>query len=256
MDMRDRLKIGLAALVIGAALATPAAAAEPAAASGALAGAGGGARDDGEAGPGATPSPAAAEMIGWVSATGDNGGLPFVVIDKVGATLFAFDGNGAPVGSAPVLLGVASGDDSTPGIGERDLSEIGPAERTTPAGRFVARYGPAYGGRTVLWVDFATSVALHPVVTGNPRERRLQRLASASPEDNRITFGCINVPVPFYREIVQPLFGGAGGIVYILPEARAMDEVFPRMQLAAGAPPEFPPGKVATLRSSAFSPGR
>jgi hypothetical protein len=252
MNMRNQAKIGLIALAIGAALASPAAAQTGLAAFGA----GAGAQAAGDGDPLSAPSPAAREMIDWVTATGDNGGLPFIVIDKVGAILFAFDASGAPAGTAPVLLGVASGDDSTPGIGERDLSEIGPAERTTPAGRFVARYGPAYGGRTVLWVDFATSVALHPVVTGNARERRLQRLASASPEDNRITFGCINVPVPFYREIVQPLFGGAGGIVYILPEARAMDEVFPRMQLAAGAPPEFPSGKVATLRSSAFSTGR
>ena len=154
-----------------------------------------------------------------------------------------FDQKGKLQGSSPVLIGVAPGDDSSPGVGSKDLSKIGPAERTTPAGRFVARYGTAASGDTVLWVDWSTSVALHPVVTGNRRERRLERLLSPSPVDNRITFGCINVPANFYREKVRPLFTRSGGVVYVLPDSKRLDVVFPGVlaqQAAAGSAPTSP----------------
>ncbi|HEY6815495.1 MAG TPA: hypothetical protein VI168_08155 [Croceibacterium sp.] len=163
-----------------------------------------------------------------------------MVIDKKAAVLLVFDAQGKLQGSSPILIGVAPGDDSTPGIGSKDLSKIGPAERTTPAGRFVARYGQAAGGETVLWIDWSTSVALHEVVTGNRRERRLERLLTPSPADNRITFGCINVPVNFYREKVRPLFRMSGGVVYVLPDLKPLETVFPGVlvrQAAAGSSP-------------------
>lgn len=150
-----------------------------------------------------------------------------MVIDKKAAAVLVFDPTGKLLGASPILIGVAPGDDSSPGIGSKDLSKIGPAERTTPAGRFVARYGQAAGGETVLWVDWSTSVALHAVVSGNRRERRLERLLSPSPGDNRITFGCINVPTNFYNEKVRPLFRRSGGVVYVLPDTKPLETVFP-----------------------------
>ena len=185
-------------------------------------------------------SEAAVRVSDWVIASGDNGGLPFIVIDKVGATVSVFDPEGEFLGETPALLGVASGDESTPGIGERELSEMGPEERTTPAGRFAARFGPAIGGQPVLWVDYATSVALHPVVTGNRRERRLQRLQSPSPDDNRITYGCINVAARFFANLIRPLFGETGGIVYILPDTRPPEDVFPRVRFSSSSRAQIP----------------
>ena len=44
--------------------------------------------------------------------------------------------------------------------------------------------------------------------------------------DNRISYGCINVPANFYDTVVRPAFTGANGIVYILPEVRSIKEVF------------------------------
>jgi len=176
----------------------------------------------------------------WIAATHDNGTLPYIVIDKKSASLLVYDAKGKLLGSSPVLIGVATGDDSTPGVGSKDLSKVGPAERTTPAGRFVSRYGIAAGGQTVLWVDWSTSVALHAVVTGNRRERRLERLLSPSPVDNRITFGCINVPTSFYNEKVRPLFRRSGGVVYVLPDSKPLEAVFPGVlvtQASAGGAP-------------------
>ena len=173
------------------------------------------------------PSPGVAQMADWVVASGDSGGLPFMIIDKVTAAVFVFEGDGQLRGSAPALLGLARGDLSAPGVGDRKLAAIRPRERTTPAGRFVAAYGWAYGHKKVLWVDYATAISLHPVITTNPKEQRIRRLNSASPKDNRITYGCINVSGGFYENIVRRTFTGTRGVVYILPETESLDTVFP-----------------------------
>lgn len=179
------------------------------------------------------------QLANWAKATRDNGDLPFIVIDKETAEVLVFDAEGLLLGDTPALLGIAPGDDATPGVGDRELSEIGPAEKTTPAGRFLSRIGPARGGQTVLWVDFENSVALHAVVTSNKAERRLDRLATPTPRDNRITFGCINVPASFFKELVQPLFADKGGVVYVLPERKFLIEVFPAFEIFLPRPPEF-----------------
>jgi hypothetical protein len=127
-------------------------------------------------------------------------------------------------------VGITPGDDSAPGVGDRELSDIPVADRTTPAGRFVARFGLASGKKKVLWVDYETSISLHPVITTNKKEHRQERLDSPTPSDNRITFGCINVPPAFYQKIVMPLFKRGIGIVYILPEIKTLNEVFPAFQ--------------------------
>jgi hypothetical protein len=158
------------------------------------------------------------EMADRVIATGDAQGLPFVIVDKIGASVFAFDASGRPLGAAPVLLGLARGDRSAPGIGRLRLANIAPAQRITPAGRFDARLGANLAGHRILWIDYDAGLSLHPVVTSNVAEQRLRRLATPSVLDNRISYGCINVPARFYEEIIQPLFTPAGGIVYILPE--------------------------------------
>ncbi|WP_312161584.1 L,D-transpeptidase [Phenylobacterium sp.] len=189
-------------------------------------------------GRGVPASEAVIQVADWVTASRDSGGLPFVIIDKVSAQVFVFDADAQLKGSAPALLGLARGDDSAPGIGERELSKITPEERTTPAGRFLAGYGEGPDS-DILWVDYETAVSMHQVVTTNPKEQRLRRLQTPSPNDNRITFGCINVPIAFYQEVVLPMFKASKGVVYILPETRALDEVFadfrPQARLAGVA---------------------
>ena len=168
----------------------------------------------------------AQNVADWVVDSGDNRGMPFVIVDKMDAKVFVFDADGRLCGAAPALVGLARGDDAIPGIGDRKLSDIRPEERTTPAGRFVASLGYNFHGKGVLWVDYDLSVSLHRVVTTNPTERRLQRLTTATPLDNRISYGCINVPEKFYNNVVSPVFTGTYGIVYVLPEIRSNSEVF------------------------------
>lgn len=106
------------------------------------------------------------------------------------------------------------------------MAEIRPEERTTPAGRFEAEMGRNTQGEDILWVDYDAAVSLHRVRPTNPLERRLERLASKTPADNRISYGCINVPAAFYDAVVKPLFAARNGVVYVLPEIRPMREVF------------------------------
>jgi hypothetical protein len=177
------------------------------------------------------------QMAQWVIASGDNGALPFAIIDKVAAKVFVFRADGQLLGAAPALLGSARGDNSAPGVGDRELSDIAPGDRTTPAGRFVASYGSAREKHPVLWVDYTTAISMHPVVTAHPAERRPQRLRSATPRDNRITYGCINLTPAFYEKVVRRTFTGTTGIVYILPEKEPLQEAFPTFRIvASGAP--------------------
>ena len=171
------------------------------------------------------PSSDARRVADWVVDSADNAGLPFVIIDKIRATVLVFDKQGKLRGATLALLGRARGDNSVPGIGRKKLSAILPNERTTPAGRFVASLGVDFE-HDVLWIDYATSLSLHRVVTGNPGDHRLQRLATISTLDKRISYGCVNVPVNFYEDVVLTTFAHTSGIVYILPEVKTIQEVF------------------------------
>jgi hypothetical protein len=176
-------------------------------------------------------SHSAARVARWVAASHDNGKYPYIIVDKQAARLFLFDADDKEIGDAPVLVGIAIGDDSSPGVGAKKLADIGTAERTTPAGRFFAKFGLAVGHERVLWVDYHDSVALHAVVTTNKKEHRLERINSPEIDDNRITFGCINVPTQFYLKDIRPLFQKAGGVVYVLPDVKPLEDVFPRVRL-------------------------
>lgn len=180
---------------------------------------------------GEAASPDARRVADWVVASRDNKGLPFLIVDKAQARLFLFDAGGTLGGGAPVLLGLARGDDSPPGVGDRKLSAISPAERITPAGRFVAELGRNLLGQDILWVDYDSAISLHRVTDAkpglNPANSRLARLASATTRDNRVSHGCINVPVSFYESRIRSAFAGTNGIVYVLPETRPIREVFP-----------------------------
>ncbi|MFZ2996056.1 hypothetical protein [Sphingobium sp.] len=179
----------------------------------------------------APASPESMRVIDWVATSGDNHSLPYVVIDKKAARAFLFDRKGKYLSDAPVLIGIATGDDATPGVGKKSLAEIGPAEKTTPAGRFLAKFGVAAGKQKVLWVDYATSVALHTIPTGNPKEQRRARMLSPQIDDNRVTFGCINVPKLFYNQGLRPQFAKKGGYVYVMPDTKSLEEVFPPIRV-------------------------
>lgn len=178
------------------------------------------------------------DLAGWVVGAKDNHGYPFAVIDKAAAQILVFGGDGRLRGAAPGLFGSAVGDHTAPGVAGLALREIPGRDRTTPAGRYVGGYGPSIDAGRVLWVDYDSAVPIHPTATGVPAERRAERLASPSPDDNRVTHGCINVSPEFYEQILRPTFE-RGGVFYILPDTMPMAETFP----------EFAQGRATAKRS-------
>jgi len=173
---------------------------------------------------GATPD--ALYTARWILDSSDNRGLPFVIVDKKDAKMYVFEASGHLRGATAALLGLATGDHSVPGIGQRNVSDILPFERTTPAGRFLSQPGRNLSGETVIWVNYSEGLAIHRLRPGNTQEQRQQRLASSTPGDNRISLGCVVVPVAFYENVVTPLLGNSYSMVYVLPETRPVHALF------------------------------
>lgn len=174
----------------------------------------------------AQPSSEARLMADGILQSRDHAAADFIIVDKKEAMLYVFGADGALRGASPVLLGSARGDDSVPGIGSRPIDQVRPEERTTPAGRFIAERGRNTQGEDVIWVDYDAAVSMHRVRATNAAERRLERLATPSADDNRISYGCINIPLAFYEAIVAPTFAARRAVVYVLPEVRPLTEVF------------------------------
>ena len=162
----------------------------------------------------------------WVADSGDNRGMPYVILDKRDARVYVFDASGRIRDSSPVLLGAAPGDDSVEGIGTRPMHLVRPEEKTTPAGRFVAWAGRNTSAEDVVWIDYDAAVSMHRVRMVDPKERRLERLASPDPAQRRISYGCINVPVAFFESVVWPLLQTSRAVAYVLPETRDVTAVF------------------------------
>jgi hypothetical protein len=170
----------------------------------------------------------------WIARSQDNHRLPFAILDKRDARVFVFDAGARLIDSSPVLLGAAPGDDAVVGIGKRPIAQVRPEERTTPAGRFVSEPGRNASGEDVVWVDYDDAVSMHRVRPVDPKERRLQRLASPDPAQRRISYGCINVPVAFFNGVVKPVLGTQRAVVYVLPETREVGATFASLR-ASGA---------------------
>jgi hypothetical protein len=175
---------------------------------------------------GEQPSADARHVADWVVFTRDNARHAFVVVDKKDARVYVFAPDGKLKDSAPALLGSARGDDSFPGIGEKPLKLIKSYEKTTPAGRFVAEPGVNANNEDIVWVDYDAAVSMHRIRPTVAKERRLERLATLTVDDNRISFGCINLPVSFYENVLSATVNQLGAIVYVLPETRSPKKVF------------------------------
>jgi len=189
-----------------------------------------------EVGAGLVVSPQARQLADRIALTGDHAGAPFIIVDKKRASVFVFETDARLRAHSAALLGSALGDDSVPGIGTRPMAQILATERTTPAGRFVAERGRNTQGEDVVWVDYDAAISMHRVRTGNAVERRAERLATPSIDDNRISYGCINVPVAFYETFIQPLFAARKAMVYVLPDSKPVLEIF---GMSASAPMRF-----------------
>lgn len=168
--------------------------------------------------------------------TADHQQRPFAIVDKRDARVYVFDASGRLIGASSVLLGLAPGDTAIADIAQRAPASLMAHERSTPSGRFESQPGHNDKGEAIVWIDYAASLAIHRLRPAPAHERRPERLASAVPDDNRISLGCIIVPVAFYEAVVAPLLGRQRGVVYVLPETRPVQALFgtDALQLAGG----------------------
>ena len=164
-------------------------------------------------------------MANWVATARDNRNMSFVIVDKKDAKVYVFDPQGQLKAAAAALLGSAIGDDTVPGVGDKPIAEVLPEEKTTPAGRFIAEKGDSTRGEDVVWVDYDAGVSMHRVLKV---PERATSLASPTNEDNRMSFGCINLPPEFYENALRPaVYHGGGAVIYVLPETRSLAQTFP-----------------------------
>lgn len=175
----------------------------------------------------AEPSQPARHLVTWALKTGDPRGRPFAVVDKRAAHLYVFHADGRLAGHSQALLGSTIGDHTVPGVGQRaQTGDVGPDERTTPAGRFEAMPGHNDKGEHVVWVDYQSAFAIHRLRPGFAYKARSTRLAHGDASDKRVSWGCVVVPVAFYTDVVERVLGAGRSVVYVLPETRSLQQVF------------------------------
>lgn len=177
----------------------------------------------------ASASEDARYAVRWVLATQDNQGMPFVIVDKKNARIFVFESKGQLLGASAALLGLSPGDTDVTDIAHRQPTSLSTVERSTPAGRFLTEPGRNLNGEAVVWMNYAARLAIHRLRPSAAHERREARLASATPDDNRISLGCVIVPESFYDTVISPAFGKSHGVVYVLPETRSVQHMFNAM---------------------------
>jgi hypothetical protein len=166
-------------------------------------------------------SPDARSLVDWVQRTHDTHGRPYAVVDKRAAHIYVFRADGRLAGHSAALLGSTPGDYTVPGVGDHaQTGFVGADERTTPAGRFEAMPGENRSGEHVVWVDYDSAFAIHRLRPGFAYQARAGRLATGQAEGKRVSWGCVVVPVAFYKDVVQRVLGVSRSVVYVLPETR------------------------------------
>ena len=209
--------LGLASLLGAALAAMPAAASVPPAASAAA----------------AQPLTApAAELARWIARTGNHQSRPYVVVDKQRARVWVFDAQHRLLASTAALLGLTVGDHEVPDIRTRNIATLAKDARITPAGRFVTEPGVNIHGEDVVWLDYEAGLAMHRVRPGLAQAARLKRLANEVASEQRVSLGCVVLPVAFYEGVIRPLLGRRAGVVYVLPEKEPLAAWLPRWSQA------------------------
>lgn len=151
---------------------------------------------------------------------------PFIVADKAGGEMYAFDRSGVLIAKSPALYGKTRSDSLTERQAALPISQVTNADKVTPAGLFRAKGADTVYGKGVVFAEYATTrLTIHQVFLGNKAEGRMARLQSGSLADHRVTFGCINVPAEFISRVVVPFFGGESVLV-VLPETQSAGSFF------------------------------
>jgi hypothetical protein len=162
-------------------------------------------------------------VANWIMRSNTHKDHPFIIADKAGGLLFAFDANGGLLAKSPALFGAMRSDVLTEEQAGKSLDETMEADKITPAGVFAATgYLSASYGESVRFAGFAhTNLLIHRA----PNETRLKRLLTQTVRDNRITYGCINALPEFVDNVLLPNFSGESTVV-VLPEMQSAASLF------------------------------
>lgn len=168
----------------------------------------------------------------YVQQNKDNVGSNYIIADKKMGALYVMDANGAVVTETPALFGKTAGDvvatgQTAAGKFRLSLSQI----TEDPTNK--------YGGTAQKFTEDANGGAyvIHRVITPKG-QRRLQRLATSDPKDNRVSQGCINVPSEWYDKYLNRDFGGN---IYIIPETASVQSMFPTSTVVVESAPATTP---------------
>jgi hypothetical protein len=140
---------------------------------------------------------------------------PVITVDKVQATISVHWPDTGKTVTQPALLGRSKSNKLYMEVydGTKLFNHI------TPAGQFTTTKMYSWRLEEDMLVFIKGTVklaAIHPLWNGNPDQRRVQRLKSETPTDNRVTSGCINVDSDFFYAVLNTLPDGT--VVNILPE--------------------------------------
>ena len=140
---------------------------------------------------------------------------PSITIDKKAGTISVYYPETNKTITQPALLGKIKSN-------TLDMSKYDRPSKTdyiTPAGTFkiTKMFSWRLNEPMAVFIKGKSSVsAIHPVWMKNPNQRRVQRLLSPTPDDNRITGGCVNVDSKFFYSVINNLPDGTE--LTILPE--------------------------------------
>ena len=169
-------------------------------------------------------SPNAKRVADWIAAQNRPSDVSQIV-DPATGVLYVMKG-GKVVADSTALFGkagVASIQHLENKFGGRsawyDQDHTPEANKITPAGRYSLEKedDSDYGTRLVFNQSLGVAFAIHRLYLGDPKERRQQRLDSATTSDNAITYGCVNVSNDFYDNTLAKFDYSGGAFAYLLP---------------------------------------
>ena len=143
----------------------------------------------------------------------------YVIIDKPDATLSIIGADKKLIGQMPVLLGQTKGE--TPNMAD-PYSDVA-VQATTPAGKYtMGKFGIikedfiAYKGK-VFSIYGSGALALH--ITYPPeKEKRTEALNTSTPDDNRLSWGCINISEEMWAKYIEGNIKDRGTCLFITPD--------------------------------------
>jgi 5'-deoxynucleotidase YfbR-like HD superfamily hydrolase len=142
----------------------------------------------------------------------------YVIVDKPSATLFIIGADKKLIGQMPVLLGQTKGE--TPNMSDAESDTA--VQATTPSGKYtLLRLAGeedliTYKGK-VFSLCGSDALALH--ITYPPeKEKRTEALNTPTPEDNRMSWGCINISEEMWGKYIEGNIEARGAYMFITPD--------------------------------------